>query len=1349
MTTQSSPVAQTNLGAPTLRAPKKSLRVACILDGFSFSCFAPEGDFAQLTPKNWKAELEELRPDFLLVESAWRGVNNLWTNILQKCGPEIRGIINWCKQNGVPTAFWNKEDPVHFNYFLKLASLFDAVFTTDVANVARYKIYLGHDRVEFLPFAAQVRTHNPLELYDRIDGMSFAGSYYAKYPERTAALESFMRELTPLKPLVIFDRNYGGTDKSHAFPDEYHPYIAGKLDADEIDISYKGFTTGINLNSVNESQTMLARRVYELAASNTLVVSNYSPSLPVLFGDLVLASDSGEEVARKLRKLQADPLDETRIRAQALRKVLREHTYEIRMRKICQTLGFYFENQTQTLCLIARVENEQELRSVLASAKIQTRQPDQIVIITDQSQSFPTLERVSYVSPSLGAKVSARVLAAQTDFIAVFDPEDYYGPSYLEDLTLGFTYVESDVIAKNPAFVVQDDVISHEPRTNYVLSDSIEPRRAVFKMTNSLTFEQLVGETPKAFTGLVIDEFEYVEAGAAQGESAERIAGAHFADEGYSLESLESRAANAVIAAPKSAESPFDILAFARTIPEQSAKVKLKIVGQEVWLDSRQGEIEFCYLKSQEFYAIRDFGWGGSTAMINFGTTLGLDVMLTVVFFDAGKNRLSHLMTYMNFNREMEIPKDAVYLQFWLRVEGPGKTRVAHILPYEFAQNSTGLLSRAKICLLTNVYPSYEDPYSNAFVHSRVRTYQEVGLEVDVLCVNDVISTQFREFEGVNVMTLNATQAERLIRDNQIGTVLVHFLEPEMWEFLKKPDLGAKIHIWIHGSEVQPWWRRDYDTVSYKQLTSLKQDSNRRMNFWRNVFFEVPECVDFIFASNYIAESTMPDVGIRLPEEKYAIIPNPIDTTEFEFHEKGPEQRLKVLSIRPYNSRKYANDLSVEAVLDLKDEPYFADLEFLFIGEGQFFDEILKPIRDLPNVTCQRGFLRHAEIAALHKEFGVFLSPTRMDGQGVSRDEAMSSGLVPITSAVAAVPEFVDEESGFLAAEEDSKGLADAIRTLYYDPDRFIRMSHAAAARVQRQAGKPAVARAELDLILGIGNGRPEGYPFAGADEEAQSELEATPDSQAEVDEDPADDPNRPLRIFLYGSCVARDMLDYFPDDFELMEYIARQSWISATNPPLEAPLKTNLTSPFQQRLVKGDLESNALVRLEAAEKADVVLLDLVDERFGVHQFGDGFCTPTLEYLNSGWADALGKPSARLEFGSQKHFDLWAQSANEVKQALLKFGLWEKTYVVRSPFVALRDDGQEVKPGYKKTSAEWNKRYTRYFDYLETLEFQFVSIPPESHFSAVSHKWGASYYHYVDSAYVSYGNELIRKVRGE
>jgi glycosyltransferase involved in cell wall biosynthesis len=35
--------------------------------------------------------------------------------------------------------------------------------------------------------------------------------------------------------------------------------------------------------------------------------------------------------------------------------------------------------------------------------------------------------------------------------------------------------------------------------------------------------------------------------------------------------------------------------------------------------------------------------------------------------------------------------------------------------------------------------------------------------------------------------------------------------------------------------------------------------------------------------------------------------------------------------------------------------------------------------------------------------------PSRTDTQGVSRDEAMSSGLVPVTNAVAAIPEFVDD----------------------------------------------------------------------------------------------------------------------------------------------------------------------------------------------------------------------------------------------------------------------------------------------------------------------------------------------------
>ena len=51
----------------------------------------------------------------------------------------------------------------------------------------------------------------------------------------------------------------------------------------------------------------------------------------------------------------------------------------------------------------------------------------------------------------------------------------------------------------------------------------------------------------------------------------------------------------------------------------------------------------------------------------------------------------------------------------------------------------------------------------------------------------------------------------------------------------------------------------------------------------------------------------------------------------------------------------------------------------------------------------------------MHKKNGIFMVPTRLDSQGVSRDEAMSSGLVPITNNVAAIPEFVDDTCGMLA----------------------------------------------------------------------------------------------------------------------------------------------------------------------------------------------------------------------------------------------------------------------------------------------------------------------------------------------
>ncbi|TLE15011.1 glycosyltransferase [Helicobacter apodemus] len=146
-----------------------------------------------------------------------------------------------------------------------------------------------------------------------------------------------------------------------------------------------------------------------------------------------------------------------------------------------------------------------------------------------------------------------------------------------------------------------------------------------------------------------------------------------------------------------------------------------------------------------------------------------------------------------------------------------------------------------------------------------------------------------------------------------------------------------------------------------------------------------------------------------------------------------------ILSIRPFASKKYANDLSVKAILELSNKSFFKELEFLIIGDGELFEETLKPLRAFQNVTIHKKFLRQEEIAKLHKEYGIFLNPTRMDSQGVSRDEAGSSGLVPVTNRVAAIPEFVDEDCGILVEAEDYVGLANAIEFLYKNPKEFLK----------------------------------------------------------------------------------------------------------------------------------------------------------------------------------------------------------------------------------------------------------------------------------------------------------------------
>ncbi|MCQ4239549.1 FkbM family methyltransferase [Stutzerimonas stutzeri] len=1053
------------------------LKIACIMDDFTYGSYQPEAHLQQLTPAGWQAELEDFQPELLFIESAWRGKDELWGSKVGHNASELQQIVRWCRSRSVPTVFWNKEDPVHFETFLTTAKQFDFVFTTDMDCIHRYKAALGHNQVYFLPFACQPSVHNPIELYERKDAFCFAGAYYARYPERTRDLGNFVAKLPEFRPVEIYDRNYGKNDPNYQFPAEYQPFIVGTLPFSEIDRAYKGYRYAINLNSIKQSQTMFARRVYELLGCNTVTVSNYSRGVRLMFGDLVITTDSGEEMVRRLQALAGDEESSGKLRLAALRKVMLEHTYEQRLNYIvAKVSGAQLANPLPEVAVLGYARTEESAQAILANFQRQTHGGSTLFLVLGRKTPTPKIEdsRIHYLRrKDVEGKPISEVVGA-AELLAGMVAEDYYGPNYLLDMAIATRYSSANGFGKVTRYSYADTEINLvAPGRAYHNASSLQLRSAVVRAKIFAThdcFEWCRGLVSSRYgegSLLAVDPFNYCQDGAAAelDEVHQRVDDLSL-DIGFTIEELQARAEHIAPAERGSTEVPEIRIQQLQEIfgPCKSNNVSFQM-EEHGWLVTSTLEDG----KHEYIYAARDLKpdeLGGSEQLKFFlDVTPGLNLQLVMLFLDAQKQRISHVIKHANRNKVVDVPPETAFIRMGWRVYQSGCAEIKGLLLGHKDLQPAEMLGQAEHLLVTNHYPSYEDLYRNGFVHSRVAAYRERGENVDVFRLRKDEAATYHEFENIDVITGSQSTLRKLLSSGRYRNVLVHFLDPDIWGVLKNYVDQIKVIVWVHGAEIQPWWRRQFNFKTEEQLQLGKLQSEQRMAFWGALLKEMPANLKLVFVSNFFAEQVMEDLGFRIPEANYRVIHNPIDTELFRHIEKPVEQRKRILSIRPYASAVYANDLSVKAIELLSEKPWFDELEFRLIGEGPLFDETLKPLEKYLNVTIERRFLRRSEIAVLHKDYGLFLCPSRMDTQGVSRDEAMASGLVPVTNAVAAIPEFADEGCAILAPEDDYVAMAEGIARLVEDPKLFIAMSKSAVKRVEEKTAASLIIGREIELF--------------------------------------------------------------------------------------------------------------------------------------------------------------------------------------------------------------------------------------------------------------------------------------------
>jgi len=322
------------------------------------------------------------------------------------------------------------------------------------------------------------------------------------------------------------------------------------------------------------------------------------------------------------------------------------------------------------------------------------------------------------------------------------------------------------------------------------------------------------------------------------------------------------------------------------------------------------------------------------------------------------------------------------------------------------------------LVIVSSRYPSDENIYAHMFVHARVKSFINMGLNVRVYVPAEVVSVY--HYEGVEV----TLAPSRLIASKLGDNCLVYFHLLNIYPNSKttgwpiyKAVMEKKLPsvLYIHGSEVQKTTSR-----SFEQYTSLLS----RLKAWykNNVF--IPRMKRFMGYLNQNGGVLTPSTWMLKESEEqldikisnYEIIPNGVDCEHFYFSPNF-SKRQKMLCIRPLSSKKYAVDKAIE-LLSLLPREYTLDV----YGQGELKSELEELARRLhvdDRVSFIERFVHRKDLPELLEAYGTFLATTRMDAQGVIMCDSVAAGILSITSDNTAIPEFgLNLDNGILIENE-------------------------------------------------------------------------------------------------------------------------------------------------------------------------------------------------------------------------------------------------------------------------------------------------------------------------------------------
>jgi hypothetical protein len=207
---------------------------------------------------------------------------------------------------------------------------------------------------------------------------------------------------------------------------------------------------------------------------------------------------------------------------------------------------------------------------------------------------------------------------------------------------------------------------------------------------------------------------------------------------------------------------------------------------------------------------------------------------------------------------------------------------------------------------------------------------------------------------------------------------------------------------------------------------------------------------------------------------------------------------------------------------------------------------------------------------------------------------------------------------------------------------------------------------------------------------------------------------------------------------FHVVEYFARSSFASAFAEPFDAGnAPSKLSSAFQRRIVSADLDKSLGAAL-VSRTYDVILIDLIDERFNLLIDGPRVATISNELVATGILERSDPQWRACQSGSDQHRQLWMLGWARFRAVLAQIHPAPRLVLHKVRWATRTGNGNDLGPRFP---AELIARNNEYLADLQSAlvedlpDIGVIELPDALYLAADEHRWGLSPFHYVTEHY--------------